>query len=52
MRVGSFKNVAYKLFIYKSYIQYIYKPELESNNLKELIYHKSNQPTYFQDTFF
>ena len=42
IRSDSFKNnVAYKLFVYRSYIYiYIYKQNLELNNLQRLICHK------------
>ena len=44
MSFGLFKNVFYKLFVYKSYIWYMYKPNLALNNLQGLICHKT-QPT-------
>ena len=47
MRSGSFKNVIYKIYFYKSYIYiyiYIYKQNLVLNNLLRLTCHKT-QPT-------
>ena len=41
MNSGLFKNVKYKLFLNKSYSEYIYKQDLALNNLKGLIYHKT-----------
>ena len=41
MSYGMFRNVNYKLFVYKSYI---YK-ELTLDNLQALICHKNNQAT-------
>ena len=46
MNYGSFKNVIYKQCVYKSYM---YKKNLALNNLRGLIYHKT-QP-FNQSTF-
>ena len=44
MSTNSFKNnVNYKLFVYKSYLIYMYKEDLALNNLQGLICHKTNQ---------
>ena len=45
MSFGLLKNVIYKLFVYKSYIWYIYKQDLALNNLPELVGIPTNQPT-------
>ena len=41
---GSFKNVTYNLFVYKSNIYCMYKNDLAFNNLQRLICYKT-QPS-------
>ena len=41
MSSSSFKNVMYELFVYKPYIEYMYKEDLALNNLQQLISHKT-----------
>ena len=45
MSSGSFNNVIYKIFTNHTYSKYMYKDYLALNNLRGLLYHKSNQPT-------
>ena len=40
-RSDLFKKVTNKPFVYKSYIQYIYKEDLVLNNKQGVIYHKT-----------
>ena len=55
MSSGAFKNVTYKLFVYKSYIRFMYKEDLALNNLQGLICYKTqptNQSTSHQITHY
>ena len=51
MNSGSFKILCKKIFIYKSYILYMYKQDLTLNNQQQLICYKT-QPTSFFFFFF
>ena len=48
MSLGSYKNVIYKMCLEIIYLIYMYKKDLELNNLQWFIYHKTkpNQILY------
>ena len=44
MSSGSFKNVIYRLYLYKTYTFNMWLHKLSLNNLQGLIYHKIHSP--------